>query len=619
MSRNEYGNELAQSFRKRLRWTATLTTFVVGAIYWGDQGVGQSAEHVSTVVVGSGFGGSVTTYRLARAGQSVVLLERGRPYPPGSFPRTPADVSKNFWDPSEGLHGLFDVWSFRGTEAIVSSGLGGGSLIYANVLVRKDEKWFVREDPFDGGYETWPITRADVEPHYDAVEQMLGTQLYPLGAPGYGRSVKTEAMQAAADRLNLEWQLTPLGVTFANGDAPPVPGEPIPKPSFGNLHGRTRTTCVLCGECDVGCNTGSKNTLDHTYLSAAAHAKADIRTRCEVRSFAPRPGGGWRVRYVMHDAEHTSGPRDTKALPLREITADRLVLASGTLGTTYLLLRNRSVLPGISRLLGRRFSGNGDLLGFVFGAEYEGRGLGSTSAPVITSAMRSPDAVDGGTGRGFYVEDAGYPGFVDWLLEAGDLGQQSRRLLSFGFARLVARALRAPRSDIGAEIGRALGDGRLSGGATPLLGMGRDFPDGTMRLRSGYLDVDWSTRTSREYFDAVRQTMSDIAEVLDGRFVANPLSALHRVVTVHPLGGAPMGHGPQTGVVDQWGEVFGCPGLYVADGAAMPGPVGANPSLTIAAFADRLSTHLLETARRPARRTAVTAPAPTDQQTEVLA
>lgn len=569
--------------------------FLDQELYLEELAMHQSAEHVSTVVVGSGFGGSVTTYRLASAGHSVVLLERGRPYPPGSFARTPTAVSTNFWDPSEGLHGIFDVWSFRGFEAVVSSGLGGGSLIYANVLLRKDEKWFVSEDPFDGGYETWPIGRADLEPHYDAVEQMLSPQRYPLGAPGYERSVKTEAMKKAAGRLGLAWQLAPLGVTFAAGDGAPAPGEPIPPAAYGNLHGRPRTTCVLCGECDVGCNTGSKNTLDHNYLSAAAHAGADIRTRCEVRSFAPLPGGGWRVAYVEHDADHASAPRDTKALPVRVITADRLVLAAGTLGTTYLLLRNRSVLPDISRLLGKRFSGNGDLLGFVLGAEYDGRGLGGTSAPVITSAIRTPDKADGGTGRGFYVEDAGYPGFVDWLLEAGDLGQQTRRWLSFGWARLAARALGAPRTDIGSQVGRALGAGRLSGGAMPLLGMGRDTPDGTMRLRSGYLDVDWTSRSSQEYFDAVRRTMTEIAGELGGRFIANPLSAIHKVITVHPLGGAPMGHSPQTGVVDQWGEVFGCPGLYVADGAAMPGPVGANPSLTIAAFADRISTHVLET------------------------
>ncbi len=120
----------------------------------------RAAEHVDSVVVGSGFGGSVSAYRLASGGQRVVLLERGRPYPPGSFPRSPAEVGRNFWDPSEGLHGLYDFWSFHRIHALVASGLGGGSLIYANVLLRKDEEWFVKEDLARGGYEHWPLTRA---------------------------------------------------------------------------------------------------------------------------------------------------------------------------------------------------------------------------------------------------------------------------------------------------------------------------------------------------------------------------------------------------------------------------------------------------------------------------
>src|ERR671933_204846 len=102
--------------------------------------------HFDAIVVGSGFGGSVTAYRLAEAGKRVCVLERGKAYPPGSFPRSPFKMKRNFWDPSEGLHGMFDVWSFRGLGAVISRGLGGGSLIYSHVLLRTDEKWFVHED-----------------------------------------------------------------------------------------------------------------------------------------------------------------------------------------------------------------------------------------------------------------------------------------------------------------------------------------------------------------------------------------------------------------------------------------------------------------------------------------
>jgi cholesterol oxidase len=138
-----------------------------------------SDSHFDAVIVGSGFGGSVTAYRLAEAGLDVCVLERGKAYPPGEFPRAPQRMQKNFWDPSEGLHGMYNIWSFNELGAVVCSGLGGGSLIYANVLIRKDEKWFVKEDLRNGGHEYWPVTRADLDPHYDRVEKMLGAQRYP--------------------------------------------------------------------------------------------------------------------------------------------------------------------------------------------------------------------------------------------------------------------------------------------------------------------------------------------------------------------------------------------------------------------------------------------------------
>jgi cholesterol oxidase len=559
-------------------------------------------EHVDAVVVGSGFGGAVSAYRLAEAGRKVIVLERGRPYPPGSFPRSPREMGRAFWDPSAGLHGMFDVWSFRGFDSVVSSGLGGGSLIYANVLLRKDEKWFVHEDPLPGGgYETWPVTRAELDPHYDAVEKMLGATPYPLHAPAYADTAKTQAMREAAGKLGLDWQLPPLAVSFApRPGAEPAIGLPLADPGYANLHGAPRRTCRLCGECDIGCNDGAKNTLDHTYLSAAAAAAphpADIRTRCEVRGLAAREQGGYEVTYVEH-GQATEGTRtDTAKLPPRTVTCDRLILAAGTYGTTYLLLKNRDRLPGLSRALGTRLSGNGDLLTFLL-PEHRGAGsaLDASRGPVITSAIRVGDPADGNgaDGRGYYVQDGGYPGFTDWLVQSADLTGTVFRTAEF-LARLLLNLLRGwPDNRLGIEISRLIGDGALSAGALPLLGMGRDVPDGVARLCDGLLDVAWTTETSTAYFRRVRETMQDLAEQLDARHLDNPAWFFRRVVTVHPLGGAPMSHHPADGVCDAHGQVHGLPGLYIADGAAMPGPVGANPSLTIAALADRMSTRLLE-------------------------
>src|SRR5207248_625050 len=157
------------------------------------------------------------------------------------FPRSPRGMGKNLWDPASGLLGMFDIWAFQGLEALVSSGLGGGSLIYANVLLRKDEKWFVDEQLPNGGYERWPISRKDLDPHYDRVERMMDAQQYPFGVAPYRDTPKARAMQLAAAGLGLDWQLPPLAVSFRSPGQPPVPGAPLVE-EHENLHHRPRRT-----------------------------------------------------------------------------------------------------------------------------------------------------------------------------------------------------------------------------------------------------------------------------------------------------------------------------------------------------------------------------------------
>ena len=260
-------------------------------------------------------------WRRRTAGCSCSSAVEGRRTPPGSFPRSPIGFKKNFWDPSNGRHGLFNIWSFRDIEAVVASGLGGGSLIYANVLLRKDEKWFVRpRTPSPADTSTGPSRETDLEPHYDQVERMLGAQRYPLAYPGYDTTTKTLALRDAAEQLGLDWQLPKLAVTFANEDSPPRIGEPIQPGPYPNIHGPhvVRNTCRLTGECDLGCNSGSKNTLDHNYLSAAKHFGADIRTRCEVRQFEPMPKGGYRSPTSNIRPTGTAcAPRRPSCLPSR--------------------------------------------------------------------------------------------------------------------------------------------------------------------------------------------------------------------------------------------------------------------------------------------------------------
>jgi cholesterol oxidase len=578
--------------------------------------VATAAEHFDAIVVGSGFGGSVTAYRLAEAGHSVCLLERGKPFPPNSFPRSPLGMKSQFWDPSGGLHGMFNLWSFDNIDAVCSSGLGGGSLIYANVLLRKDEDWFVREEPGHGswkdGYEYWPVTRADLDPHYDRVERMMNVQKYPLDQSPYDKTLKTLAFRDAAQRLGLDWRLVNLAVTFANDGDPAIPGEPI-KEERPNIHGRTRLTCKLTGECDLGCNHGSKNSLDYTYITAAWHAGADIRTRHEVRSFTPREGGGYTLEYVIHDADSEGVPTDTKRLDRHTVTCDRLILSAGTLGSTFLMLRNRAAFPALSPALGTRFCGNGDLLTFARQCMTDGPDglrvpnvLDSSHAPVITSAIRVPDELDGGDGRGFYLEDAGQPEFVSWMLQILDAPRSVFENLP-KLARFAGDFLRHKDTDVGDEISGLIGDCAESAGFLPLLGMGRDIPEGIMSLKDGSLAIDWRKNgASKAYFERVRDVSRQISDELGGTFLDNPIWLLSRVVTVHALGGCPMGRDEREGVVDAHGRVFNYPGLHIADGSVMPGPVGPNPSLTIAGLADRFADTILEEMKGPT----VTAPPP---------
>jgi cholesterol oxidase len=593
---------------------------------WEKGTLNMNDEHFDAVIVGSGFGGSVMAYRLAEAGWRVCLLERGKAYPPNSFPRTPYDLGRNFWEPRQGLYGMYDMWSFRGSGALVSSGLGGGSLIYANVLMRKDPAWFT-EDRADGGYEPWPVTYKDLERHYERVEDMMNVQKYPLNHPPYDQTYKTLALKEADQTLQLDdrsthqWMPLNLAVSFRskrvnNPDEddpanPPVVGAPIHE-DVANYHAVTlgrevpRSTCRLCGECDMGCNYGSKNTLDYTYLTAAIHQNpypAKVETLCEVKTIAPRDGRGYTVEFVRHDLRREGRPIDTGTRPRERLTCDRLILGAGTFGTPFLLLRNRAAFPHLSQKLGSRFCVNGDLLSFMIRSMEQKNGrrvprrLDPSFGPVITSAIRLGDTLDGQgeQGRGLYVEDGGNPYLLSWFSELSGFPGLLRRSLKF--LKIIAKYRLGLRNDanLSAEIADVIGPSRTSMSSLPILTMGRDMPNGKLFLRDGLLECDWTIQKSQEYFDRVRRVGQAIAGALHAEYLDNPSYTwnVHQVLTAHPLGGCPMALSKDEGVVDSYGEVFDYPGLYIADGSVMPGPVGPNPSLTIAALSDRFADHLI--------------------------
>jgi cholesterol oxidase len=285
------------------------------------------------------------------------------------------------------------------------------------------------------------------------------------------------------------------------------------------------------------------------------------------------------------------------------VTADRVVLSAGAFGTPYLLLKERRAgrLGNLPAALGTRFSGNGDLLMFALRCRDDAgswRALDVNYGPVITSATRFPDGLDGtgAQGRGFYLEDAGVPLFAVWMAQLSDAPGALRRAVRLGWRSLLQRITGDPRSNLSAEISQVIGDAAVSHSSLPLLAMGRDFAGGQMSLsRSGYLELDWTKKKSNPYFERVRDDVGKFARAMGAEEVSdNPLWYLKRVITVHPLGGCPMAASPGDGVVDAVnGEVFGHPGLHVADGSVMPSAVGANPSLTIAAVSERFASSIL--------------------------
>jgi cholesterol oxidase len=528
------------------------------------------------VIVGSGFGGSVMAYRLAEAGmRDVVVLERGQAYPPGSFPRVLQSVRTSFWDPSEQLYGLYNVWFFRRVAALVASGVGGGSLVYANVLLRKDPAWF----------RGWPITRGELEPHYDACAKLLRPTKFPAGG-AYDTVEKAVAFRhaaraAAARDAKLTVFEPDLAITFARELGTPF-----------EEHGIARRSCTLCGECIVGCNVGAKNTLDLTYLAAAQKHGARVLANHEVRAFRPLANGAIEVDVRVHDPE-TRGATQTT------FTTKRLILAAGAFGSTHLMMRNLHAFGAAPKSLGTRFSGNGDILSIVRactkpdGSPWR---LDPTRGPTITSALRHADALDDGQPthhRGFYLQDGGFPKELAWLLE----GMQTPGWLQRGarFVRdLVKKTLgRDPDTDLGKELHDLLGGADLSSRTMPIVAMGRDEPDGKFRLDGNRLHLDWSRDAARAYFDNVEAVARSLARELGGKFIRHiPTYFFGRAVTVHPLGGCPMGRSAADGVVDSYGKSFVHDGLYVVDGSIMPGPVGPNPAFTIAAVADRAASRI---------------------------
>ena len=516
------------------------------------------ADAFDVLVIGSGFGGSVTGCRLAQAGRSVCILERGKRWTREEFPRSVNDIRNAVWA-EDNAGGLLDYRSFKNMDVIAGTGVGGGSLVYFNVHL---------ETPpgiFDKG---WPegISREVLDPFYDVVRKMIGAK--PLAPPpGMDKLPRTRAFFHAAEKVGKQPRLLNIAVYTGPDRDNPEGGVP-------------QGGCVYCSNDLLGCHVHAKNTLDLNYLPLAEKHGAEIRPYHLATKIEPASNG----RFVVTYRDLSSGTTGT-------IEAQKVIVAAGTLGSNELLLRCRDVhktLPKLSNMLGHGYSGNGD---FLMEATWDtDMDICPTDGPSITAGadFSTED-------NSIFIEDLGFPDVMAWYLE-GLLPSTSglRRVWTFFTRYILQRMGLYHDSRLAAHVVRM-------GSATtirmlPYLGMGTDAADGEFRLKNGQLDLRWSPRNSRKMYNEMEDALKRLSTALGGKYITSPLWIwpLRKLLTAHPLGGCRMADSKEQGVVNEYGEVWDYPNLYVIDGASIPTALGVNPSMTIAALAERAAQNIAD-------------------------
>ena len=515
------------------------------------------------VIVGSGFGGAVSACRLAAAGKDVLVLERGRRWTPDQFPRDADDAWVWNQDAPEHCDGWIDLRIMDQMWVAQGSGVGGGSLIYANVSIDAPEA------AFKSG---WPsqITLETLQPYYARVSDMLR----PARVPKNQWTERFKLMRDAAIAIGEEKRLRELelAITFspdwsyAKKNEEDDPRDPAKSEPRVNAQGRKQGTCVHLGLCDIGCPVGAKNTLDLNYLAAAEDSGAIIQTHSLVTHLSSL-GSTWRVHYDRIDV---AGCRREPAY----VDAKRVILAAGSLGSTEILLRCRDEYRTLSRLspaLGRGWSSNGD---FLTPAIYKDRLVNASEGPTISGAIDFLDGSD--KGARYFVEDGGFPNLLEHYINAR-LGSASV------FAAFAMRRL------------KKLQKGSLRDHIMPWFGQAIDGADGKLYLGRSWLrpwrrrlKLDWNPDRSVLGVQGMADMHVKLTEASGGKPLP-PLAwkYLRTLITPHPLGGCNMAAAAAGGVVDDQCRVFGHDGLYVMDGSAIPRPIGLNPSKTIAAVAER--------------------------------
>ncbi len=370
------------------------------------------------VVIGSGFGGAITACHLAVAGYKVLILERGRRWNKHTYPRQLDDPWIWYENQPERENGWLDLRVFPNMTVAQGAGVGGGSLLYANVSV---------EAPPDTFTQAWPkeITYAELKPYYDQVANFMNVQKVPPNQ----WNPRMKLMQEAADKSGYgdRFKLLDLAISF-DPDLTYDADNPLPperSKRFINAQGVEQGTCVHLGTCDIGCKVDARNTLDLNYIPWAEKHGAEVRSLHLVTNLEPI-AGGYRVSYdQLKDKRRTWGSQ----------TARIVIVAAGSLGSTELLLRCREEtrsLPQISSFLGRNWSSNGD---FLTPAIYVDRRIHPTRGPTINSAI---DFLDRSSeGQSFWIEDGGFPDLLGY-----NMRRQAERIPKGSQAKILIASIR---------------------------------------------------------------------------------------------------------------------------------------------------------------------------------
>jgi cholesterol oxidase len=512
------------------------------------------------VVVGSGFGGSVAALRLAEKGYSVGVLESGRRYEDEDFAESTWQLRRYYWMPRIGLRGIFRITPFKDVLIVSGSGVGGGSLGFANTLYRARPAFFSHPQ-WDGLAEDW---ERELTPHYDTAERMLGVTTYEGVGPA------DALLRDFAEEIGVPetWKNTRVGVYF--GPA----GEDVDDPYFGG-EGPRRTGCVRCGQCMIGCRYGAKNTLRKNYLWFAERLGVRIASERTVTDIRPLGAGDGSEGYEI-TSERSGGVLRKR----RETVQTRgIVLAAGALGTNKLLrtCKDRGSLPRLSDRIGELVRTNSESIMAVTAPD-DSRDFANSIA-ITSSIYPDPNT---------HVEVVTYGAGGDsvsalFTLMTGEGTRMTRPVL------WLRQAVRHPL-----KLLRTVWPFRWSRRTVILLVMQsldnaiRLVPRrrllGGLRLQTEQ-DPD---RPNPTYIPVANQVAEWFAERIDGFAQGGLTESFANIpTTAHILGGAVIGSGPETGVIDPAHRVFGYEKLLVCDGSAVPANPGVNPSLTITAMAER--------------------------------